>query len=217
MTNESPTAGEYATQHLLRTIRRPNGPSSSSAVHPPHLQFDKYPLGPDRHPSSAGGRGLNDLGGPSIGGGRSHPLRGGMASLAAGAPRDRRGRMIKLDTPGVEAWKRQAAFQDSDEEEDNDVVNARGRDGDDGTLNGEESTSGDDYGDDDLSDPGLQVGHGSTTPTLMAGHRPRAQPSPNPAARWQRRPQSDEDEEEDYGRPIQRSATASPMSLGNRI
>lgn len=115
MTHDQPSPGEYATQHLLRVIRRPSSNSSSMPFVNPLTSSTstatkagnagnryQYPLGPEIHPAMRSGR--------------SHPLRGGMASLAAGVPGDRRGRIVKLDTPGAEAWRRQPAFQDSDEE-----------------------------------------------------------------------------------------------------
>ncbi|KAF8320890.1 hypothetical protein DL93DRAFT_1744478 [Clavulina sp. PMI_390] len=82
-----------------------------------------YPLGPDIHPAAVAvgtsGAAAAPFGGRR-GGQNNNTLAGGMATLAAGAPRDRRGRIVKLDTPGAEAWRRQTVFRgDSDEEDAN--------------------------------------------------------------------------------------------------
>lgn len=106
-----------------------------------------------------------------------------MVSLSQGNPRDRRGRIVKLGLPGVEAWRRLPAFQDSDEEDggkqgtpiasrrrgnegrpnDGEVISVRVGEADEGNDDFE-----DDDGDDDDSDLGQPLG--STTPTLTSSH-----------------------------------------------
>jgi hypothetical protein len=213
MTQESPTPGEYATQHLLRIIR-PHASSSNpfapgtarNAVH----RYD-YPLGPEIHPAARAGR---------------HPLGDGMASLAASAPRDRRGRIVKLDPPGAEAWRRQAAFQESDDEEGDlsSPTAHRGRRGQLDDLEELVAAGDEDEGDGDLdADDESELGQpvGSTTPTLT---RPNAHsrskiPMTN-GSRWDRRnhhASEEEDEDEDYGQPVQRTITTSPLPTPNRV
>lgn len=238
MTQDAPTPGEYATQHLLRVIRRPKSSSAFSnpftspaakASHAKHRYDYQYPLGPEIHPATRAGQ--------------THPLRGGMASLAAGAPGDRRGRIVKLDTPGAEAWRRQAAFQDSDGDDEEEAGTTsssptahrrqqrrRLEDTEERATAGDEDEGDDDLDDDDDSDLGQPLG--STTPTLttpsgqprpqmLAGAGPGTGFATHPSERWKqhvRRGTEEEDEdEEDYGQPVERTITTSPLPLPNRV
>jgi len=217
MTQENPTQGEYAIHHLLRMIR-PHASTSNTftvgTVRNAAHRYD-YPLGPEIHPAARAGH--------------AHPLGGGMASLAAGAPRDRRGRIVKLDTPGAEAWRSQAAFQESDDE-DCDLSSPTAHRRRQGQLDDAEeviAASDEDEADGNLdADDESDIGHlvGSTTPTLtQPGAHSRPKMPAGPMANGSRRDRrnyhasEEDDEDDDYGQPVQRTITTSPLPVPNRV